>query len=158
MEPSCSQTADSTSKPKAMSIFSLQKLKGTKPARIPALWVAHLEEESADKEEGAESEDPDGIKVITKEFIVHPARTVKDAQQEEKCCYQCSSLKHFIHDCPLVKASRMDPPLNQRRGQHQRSDLGPSRKGNHAEGTPRWDTQCIGHHTQTPFLNPNPFY
>ena len=29
MEPSCSQTANSTSKPKAMSFFPLQKLKGT---------------------------------------------------------------------------------------------------------------------------------
>ena len=33
----------------------------------------------------------------------------------------------------------------------------PSRKGNSAKGTPRWDTQGIGHHTQTPFLNSDPF-
>ena len=45
--------------------------------------MAHFEEESANKEEGAEIEDPNGIEGITEEFIVHLARTVKDAQQEE---------------------------------------------------------------------------
>ena len=33
-----------------------------------------------------------------------------------------------------------------------------SRKGDHAEGTPRQDAQGIGHCMQTPFLNPNPFH
>ena len=112
MEPSHSQTADSSSKPKAMSFFPLQKLKGTQPARTPAVWVVHLEEDSTDKEEGTKSEDPDGIKGVTEEFIVHLTRAVKEAQQEEKCCYQCGSPEHFIHDCPLVKASRTDSNLN----------------------------------------------
>ena len=116
MEPSCSQMADSISKPKMMSFFPLQKLKGTQPARTPAVQVAHLEEESADKEEGTESEDPNGINGITKEFIVHLARAVKDPWQEEKYCYHYSSLKYFICKCPLVKASRMDPHLNQKEG------------------------------------------
>ena len=78
MEPSCSQTADSTSKPKAMSFFPLQKLKGTQPARTPAVQVAHLEEDSTDKEEGTKSEDPDGIKGMIKELAVHLARAVKE--------------------------------------------------------------------------------
>ena len=108
MEPSHSQTADNTSKPKAISFFPLQNLKGTQPARIPAVWVAHLEEESADKEGGVESEDPNGIEGVTKEFIVGLTRAVKDAQQEEKCCYHCSNPEHFICNCPLMKASRMD--------------------------------------------------
>ena len=112
MDPSHSQTADSTSKSKVMSFFPLQKLKGTQPTKTPAVWVAHLEEESANKEEGTESEDPNGIKGVTKEFIVCLARAVKDAQQEEKHCYHCSSPEHFIQDCPLVKASRMDLHLN----------------------------------------------
>ena len=43
--------------------------------------------------------------------------------------------------------------INQKEGTVQ--SLGSSRKGNHAKGTPRWDAcQGIGHHTQTPFLNP----
>ena len=78
--------------------------------------MAHLEEESTDKEEGAESEDPNGIKGVTEEFIVCLARAVKDVQQEEKHCYHCSSREHFIHNCPLVKASRTDPLLNWKEG------------------------------------------
>ena len=65
MEPSHSQTADSTSKPKAMSFFSLQKLTGTQPAKTPAVWVTHMEKESTDKEGGAGSEDPNGIEGMT---------------------------------------------------------------------------------------------
>ena len=112
MEPSHSQTADSASKPKVMSFFPLWKLKGTQPARIPAVCVVHLEEDSTKKEEDAESKDPDGIEGMTEEFIVHLARAVKDVQQGEKCCYHCSSPEHFIHDYLLVKASRTDPHLN----------------------------------------------
>ena len=32
-----------------------------------------------------------------------------------------------------------------------------SGKGDHAEGTTRQDAQGVKGHTQTPFLNPNPF-
>ena len=44
------------------------------------------------------------------------ARAVKEAQQDEKCCYHCSSLEHFIHECLLVKASRKATHLNQKEG------------------------------------------
>ena len=116
MELSHSQTADSTSKPKATISFLLQKLKGTQPTRTPAVQAVHLEEDSTNKEEGAESKDPNGISGVTKEFIVCLTRAVKDAQQEENCCYHCSSLEHFIHKCTLVKASRMDSHLNWKEG------------------------------------------
>ena len=106
VEPSHSQTADNPTKPNVMSFFPLQKLKGTQPVKTPAVWVAHMEEDSADKEEGAESDNPNGIEGMTEEFIVHLARAVKEAQQDEKCCYHCSSPECFIHKCPLVKASR----------------------------------------------------
>ena len=43
-------------------------------------------------------------------------RAVKDAQEEEKWCYHCSSLEHFIHECRLVKASRTNSHLNQKEG------------------------------------------
>ena len=92
MEPSHSQTAATRSKPKAMSFFPLWKLKGSLPTKNPAVQVAHLEEENTDKEECTDSEDPDGIEGITKEFIVCLARAVKDAQQEEKCCEMLLSL------------------------------------------------------------------
>ena len=42
MEPSHTQTVDSTSKPKVMTFFPLWKLKGTQPTKTPAVWVAHL--------------------------------------------------------------------------------------------------------------------
>ena len=116
MEPSHSQTVNNTTKSKAMSFFPLWKLKGTQPGKVCTVWLAHLEEESAEKEEGTESENPNGIEGVTEDFIVYLARTVKDAQQEEKCCYHCSSPEHFICKCPLVKTSRMDSPLNQKEG------------------------------------------
>ena len=138
MEPSCSQAVDNTGKPKVMSFFPLWRLKGTQPTKTPAVWVAHLDKENADKEEGAESEDPDDIEGITEEFIVHLARTVKDAQQEENCCYHCSSPEHVIRDCPLVKASRTDSHLNWKGGDGTKEgSLGPSRKGDYTKGAPR---------------------
>ena len=85
MEPSRCQTTINTAKPKVISFFPLWKLKGTQPAKVPAVWLAHLEEDSAEKE-GTESEDPNGIEGVTEEFIVHLTRAVKDAQQKEKCC------------------------------------------------------------------------
>ena len=91
IEPSHSQTTDKTNKPKATSFFPLWKLKGTQPTKTPALRVAHLEEEGSDKELAAENEDPNGMDGVTEEFIVHLARAVKDAQQDEKHCYHCSS-------------------------------------------------------------------
>ena len=115
MEPSCSQTTNNTAKPKVMSFFPLQKLKDTQPTKTPAARVVHLEEEGSDKG-GIESEDPDGIEGVTEEFIVCLARAVKEAQQDEKCCYHCSSPDHFICECPLVKASRTATHLNQKEG------------------------------------------
>ena len=74
--------------------------------------MAHIEGDGAEKEEGAESDDPNGIEGMTKEFIVCLARAVKEAQQDEKCCYHCSSPEHFICECPLVRASRTAIHLN----------------------------------------------
>ena len=116
MEPTHSQMADNPTKSKAMSFFPLWKLKGTLPVKTPAVWVVHLEEDVTDKEEGAKSDDPEGIKGMIEEFIVYLARAVKEAQQDEKCCYYCSRPKHFICKCPLVKASRTANHLNQKEG------------------------------------------
>ena len=49
MEQSHSWMADNKPKPKAMSFFPLQKLKGTQPVKTPAVWVVHLEEDGRDK-------------------------------------------------------------------------------------------------------------
>ena len=65
---------------------------------------------------GADGEDLDGIKGITKEFIVCLARAVKDAQQEEKHCYHFDSPNHFSCDCPWLAGMKADAPLNQKEG------------------------------------------
>ena len=50
------------------------------------------------------------------ESLVLLASALKDAQVEEKHCYQCNSPEHFIHDCPLVRASRENIQLNCKEG------------------------------------------
>ena len=91
------QVTDNAPKPRATSFFPLEKLKGNQPtSKTPALQLAHLEEEDTRRGEDEESNDPGGIKGVTKEFMVHLARAVKDAQVEEKHCYHCSSPEHFI--------------------------------------------------------------
>ena len=93
------------------------KLKGTQPTvKTPALCLAHLEEESAKKDKEVQSEDPDGINGITEELMVHLVRAVKDTQMEEKFCCHCSSLEHFICDCPFVKALGVKLHLNCKEG------------------------------------------
>ena len=99
------------------SFFPLQKLKGTQPAlKTPIMCLVHLEEESPEKDEEIESEDPDGLNGVTDEFMVCLMRATKDVQVEEKYCYNCSSLEHFIHDCLLVKASGVNTHLNHKEG------------------------------------------
>ena len=75
-----------------------------------------LEEEDADNEEDLESNDPDGIKGVIEDFLVWLARTVKDAQMDEKHCYHCSSPEHFIHNCLLMKTARDKKQLNGKEG------------------------------------------
>ena len=84
--------------------------------KTPAMHLAHLEEESTKKDEEVENEYHDSIDRVTEEFMVHLSRAVKDVQVEEKHCYHCSSLEHFICDCPLVRALRANMQLNHKEG------------------------------------------
>ena len=110
-----SQVIDNPTKPKTTSFFPLQKLKGNLP-KMATMHLAHLEEESTKRDEEVESEDPDSINGAMEEFMVHIARAVKDAQVEEKYCYHCSSLEHFICNCLLVRALRENTQLNHKEG------------------------------------------
>ena len=111
------QTADGLSKPRTTSFFALRKLKGNQPfSKKPAIQLAQLEKEDTDNGEDPESDDPDGIKGVTEEFMVQLARAVKDAQMDEKCCYHCSSPEHFICNCPLMKTTRDKKQLNGKEG------------------------------------------
>ena len=92
-------------------------MKGNQPfTKKPAVHLAQLEEEGANDGEDPESNDPDGIKGVTEEFMVLLARAVKDAQMDEKRCYHCSSPEHFIRNCLLMKATRDKKRLNGKEG------------------------------------------
>ena len=80
------------------------------------MHLTHLKEESAERDEEVESEDPDSINRVTAEFMMHLVRAMKDTQVEKKCCYHFSSPEHFIHDCPLVKALKENMQLNCKEG------------------------------------------
>ena len=111
------QATDAPPKPRATSFFPLRKLKGNQPTKkMLIVHLAHLLEEDAGGDEDQESDDPGGIEGVTEEFMVCLARAVKDAQVDEKHCYHCSSLEHFIHDCPLIKTSREKKQLNAKEG------------------------------------------
>ena len=65
------QPANGLSKPRTTSFFPLRKLKGNQPlSKKPAVCLAQLEEVEADDGEDPESDDPDGIKGVTEEFMV----------------------------------------------------------------------------------------
>ena len=116
-QSSRSQMTDGPSKPRTTSFFPLRKLKGNQPlSKKPTIHLAQLEEEDADDSEDPESDDPDGLEGVTEEFMVWLARAVKDAQADEKCCYHCSSPKHFICNCPLMKNARDKKQLNGKEG------------------------------------------
>ena len=112
-----SQVVDNTSKPKTVSFFPLQKLKGNQPiSKMAAMCLEHFKEENAEGDEEVESENLDIINRVTEEFMLCLARAMKDTQVEEKCCYHCSSPKHFIHNCLLVRASKDNAQLNHKEG------------------------------------------
>ena len=104
-------------RPRATSFFPLRKLKGSQPFTMkPTVCLAQLDEEGVDEGKDQESDDPDGIKGVTEEFMVRLARAVKDAQMDEKCCYHCSSPEHFIRNCLLMKTIRDKKQLNGKEG------------------------------------------
>ena len=117
------------------------------------MHLAHLEEESANKDGEVESKDPSGIDGVMAEFTVHLARVMKNTQMEKKHYYHCSSLEYFICNCPLVKALGLKSHLNHKEGMT-------PKKG--AQTPPmkvtilKWHPRCRTH-MQTPFLNPDPF-
>ena len=148
----------STSKLRATSFFPLWKLKGSQLAITPSTWMAHLEEKSANKEEGIDGEDPDGIKGITKDFIICHARAVKDGQQVVKHCYHCDSPDHFIHNCPWLAGMKADVPLSRREGRVLRKGCqAPQGKMAMLKVPQGWDAQSIKCQAGTPFLNPDSF-
>ena len=122
------------------------------------MHLVHLEEEDARSNEDKESDDPGRIEGVTKEFMVHFARAVKDIQMEEMHFYHCSSLEHFICNCPLIKTLRENTQLN---GKEERvlkkGAQTPLTTVNTSKNPPDGGSQGIKPPQQTPFLNPDPF-
>ena len=141
--------------PQVMSFFPLQKIKGRQPTMTPSAWLAHLEEEITNKEQCIDSEDSEGIEGITMEFIVCLARGVKDAWQEEKCCYHYSSPDHFIHNCLLVTGSRTGLTFKPERGDSTREGWG--KKGKVTMPKVTQDTQGMKMLNADSLLKPDPF-
>ena len=111
------QVTNTPPKPRATSFFPLRKLKCNQPIlKKPTVHLAHLEEEDASEDEDQESDDPSGIEGVMEGFMVCLARAIKDAQADEKHCYHCCSLEHFICNCPLVKTLREKKQLNGKEG------------------------------------------
>ena len=111
------QATIAPSKLRATSFFPMRKLMGKQPSsKMPMVHLAHLEEEDASSDEDQDSDNPGRIEGVTEELMVCLARAVKDTQVDEKCCYHCSSLDHFICNCPLVKTLREKGQLNGKEG------------------------------------------
>ena len=116
-QSSKTQVTNNIPKPCPTSFFPLQKLKGNQPTpKAPAVCLAHLEEEGARRDEDEGSDNFNRINGVAEEFMVCLAKAVKDAQTEEKHCYHCSSLEHFICNCPLMKTLREKPQFNGKEG------------------------------------------
>ena len=99
------------------------------------------------------------INGVTEEFIVCLARAVKEAQKDEKHCHHCSSTEHFICECLLVKSIQVSYQFKLKGGDGTgEGRLDPSSQGGQAKGASTGDAQGIGQHTQTPFLNSDPFH
>ena len=108
---------DFPSKPRTTSFFPLRKLKGSQPfSKKSAIYLVQLEEEDTNDGGESESDDPNGIKGVTEEFMVQLARAVKDAQMDERCCYHSSSPEDFICNCLLMKTARDKKQLNGKEG------------------------------------------
>ena len=143
---------DGPSKPRATSFFPLRKLKGSQPfTKKPAIHLAQLEEEGAKDGEDPESNNPDGIKGVNKEFMVQLARAVKDAQTDKKHCYHCSSPEHFICNCLLMKTTRDKKQLNGKEGMAMvRGSLDPSKTSQHHQEPPTGGSRGVNHPCRVP--------
>ena len=121
------------------------------------MHLAQLEEEDADDGRDPENDDPGGIEGVMEEFMVQLARAVKDAQADKKCCYHCSSPKHFIHNCPLMKTARDKKQLNGKEGMAMMKGAQTPLTTMNAAEPPKGGSRGVKTTSQTPFWNPDPF-
>ena len=157
IEPSCSQTADNTSKPKATSFFPLPLLKGTQPTRTPAVWVAHLEEEGANMKEVLRVKTPMALRVWLRSLWYTSLGSERCSAGEMLLPLQQPRILYSW--MPIGKGIKNSHPFKLKGGDGTREGSpDPFSQGDQVEDAPGWDAQAIGHQTQIPFLNPNPFH
>ena len=75
--------------------------------------------------------------------MVRLARAVKDTQTDERCCYHCSSLEHFIHNCLLIKTARDKKPLNAKEGMVMKKGAWTPLKATNAIKSPQKEAQEV---------------
>ena len=146
---------DGPSKPRATCFFPLRKLKGNQPyTKKPAVCLTQLEEEDADDGKDLESNDPNGIDGVTKEFMIRLVRVVKDAQADEKCCYHCSSPEHFIRNLSADEGGQGQETVKWEGGDSDgEGSLDPSKTSQCHQESPTGGSGGIESPSQTPFLN-----
>ena len=150
MEPSCNWMAENQTKPKAMSFFPLQKLKGTQPVMTPAVQVAHLEEDVTDTEESAQSDNPNGIEGMTEE---------EGSSTGGEMLLPLQQPWTFYLQVPVGEGIQDSYPFKLKGGDSTREGSpDPSSQGSQAKGATGGDAQDIGHWAQTLVLNPDPFH
>ena len=111
------QTTDNTPKTAATSFLPLQKLKGNQCAPKAPIVQWHTWKKKALEEMRMKGvKIPMELRGVTEEFMAHLVRAVKDTQTEEKHCYHCSSMEHFIDNCLLMKTLRENTQLNCKEG------------------------------------------
>ena len=137
----------------------MRKLKGNQPiSKKSTICLAQLEEEDADDSEDPKSDDPDGLEGVMEVFMVQLARAVKDAQMDKKCCYHCSSPKHFICNCQLMKTTRDKKQLNGKEGDgNDEGTPDPFNNNKCHKDPPKGGSGGIRANLLTPFSNPDPF-
>ena len=90
--------------------------------------------------------------------MVRLARAVKDAQTDKKHCYHCSSPKHFIRNCLLMKTTRDKKQLKWEGGDgNGEGSLDPSKISQCCKEPPTGGSRGIESSSQTPFVNLDPF-
>ena len=150
MEQFHGHTADSPAKPKVMSFFPLRKLKGTQSTKTPAVWLAHLEEEAADDEEGPDSKDPDGTWWYDRGIHGTPCQSCEGCTARRETLPPLQQARTFHQGLSFGEIGQKGTEFKPQRGDSAKEgSLDPSRKGDSAEGTPGWDAQGIGCHTDS---------
>ena len=137
----------------------MRKLKGAQPNKTPAVQLAHLGEEGPDDEEGTDCKDPDGLDGVIEGIHGAPCQSHETCSARQEVLLLLQQPRPFHQGLPVGEISQKRTKFKlQRGGIAKEGSPDPSRRNDDsAEGAPGWNTQGVGCHTQTVFLNPDSF-